>query len=133
MKIDKRIIFLGKLQRENALKVMKQATVLVNPRQNNEEFTKYSFPSKTLEYLASGIPLIGYKLDGIPDEYDRFICYAEDNTIETLSKKIKKICEMSDKERYELGKQGQSFVLNEKNYVIQSKKILDVVDLVKRV
>ena len=38
----------------------------VNPRQNNEEFTKYSFPSKTMEYLASGVPVVAYKLDGIP-------------------------------------------------------------------
>lgn len=41
---DFRISFLGQLPRSEVLEWQKQATVLVNPRQNNEEFTKYSFP-----------------------------------------------------------------------------------------
>lgn len=63
---DERIHFWGKLPREQVLEWQSKATVLVNPRQNNEEFTKYSFPSKTMEYLSSGVPLVAYKLDGIP-------------------------------------------------------------------
>ena len=122
--IDSRISFLGQLPRNEVLEWQKQATVLVNPRQNNEEFTKYSFPSKTMEYLSSGIPVVAYKLDGIPDEYDAYIQYVKDDSIESLKKKLIEVCELSDEERQNLGNAGRAFVLTEKNSTIQVKKIV---------
>ena len=121
---DSRITFLGQLPRNEVLEWQKQATVLVNPRQNNEVFTKYSFPSKTMEYLSSGIPVVAYKLDGIPDEYDAYIQYVEDDSIESLKKKLVEVCELPDEERQNLGSAGRSFVLTEKNSTIQVKKIV---------
>lgn len=121
---DSRISFLGQLSRNEVLEWQKQATVLVNPRQNNEEFTKYSFPSKTMEYLSSGIPVVAYKLDGIPDEYDAYIQYVEDDSIESLKKKLVEVCELPDEERQNLGSAGRAFVLTEKNSAIQTRKII---------
>ena len=112
---DSRIHFLGKLPRDQVLEWQSKATVLVNPRQNNEEFTKYSFPSKTMEYLSSGVPLVAYKLDGIPDEYDPFIHYVKDDSIECLADTLKSVCEMSDSDRAAIGQTGREFVLKEKN------------------
>lgn len=125
---DKRIHFLGKLPREQVLEWQSKATVLVNPRQNNEEFTKYSFPSKTMEYLSSGVPLVAYKLDGIPDEYDSYICYVKNNSIECLANTLKGVCEMSDSDRMAIGKRGREFVLTGKNSKEQTKKIVDLIE-----
>ena len=125
---DKRIHFLGKLPREQVLEWQSKATVLVNPRQNNEEFTKYSFPSKTMEYLSSGVPLVAYKLDGIPDEYDSYICYVKNNSIECLANTLKGVCEMSDSNRMAIGKRGREFVLTGKNSKEQTKKIVDLIE-----
>ena len=127
-KKDNRIQFLGKLPREQILELQKKATVLVNPRQNNEEFTKYSFPSKTMEYLSSGIPVIAYKLDGIPDEYDQYLQYVEDDTIDGLKNKLIELCEMPYEQRQKIGNAGRSFVLKEKNSKIQVKKIVDLIN-----
>ncbi|MGK0713944.1 glycosyltransferase [Aerococcus urinaeequi] len=93
---DERIIFLGQLPNTEAVKLQKRATVLVNPRQNNEEFTKYSFPSKNMEYLLTGRPVIAYKLDGIPDEYDNYFHYVEDDSIDSFTNKIEEILLMDD-------------------------------------
>lgn len=38
------------------LKAQSESEILVNPRNDNNEFTKYSFPSKVIEYLGSGTP-----------------------------------------------------------------------------
>ena len=124
---DKRIQFLGRVARNEVLELQKKATVLVNPRQNNEEFTKYSFPSKNLEYLSSGIPLVAYKLDGIPDEYDSYILYVEDDSIESLARRITEVCEMDSDERVTVGKKAKEFVLTEKNQICQTRKILDLI------
>lgn len=124
---DNRIIFKGQMPREEVLKLQAEATVLVNPRLNNEEFTKYSFPSKTMEYLSSGTPVVAYKLDGIPDEYDEYINYVPDNAPETLAATIQKVCDMSTDERKKMGQRARDFVIEEKNNVKQTKRILDFV------
>lgn len=127
-KADSRITFLGQLSRDEVLELQKQATVLVNPRQNNDDYTKYSFPSKTIEYLASGIPVVAYKLDGIPDEYDRYIQYVEDNSIYSLKNKLIEICELPYEKRYEIGFKGSVFVSTEKNSKVQTEKIVELVN-----
>ena len=127
-KQDDRIVFLGRLDREEVLALQKNATVLVNPRQNNEEFTKYSFPSKNLEYLSSGAPLIAYKLDGIPDDYDDYIIYPSDDSASELAEKIISICNMSDDERLALGSKARAFVFENKNKVKQAQKIIEFIE-----
>ena len=123
---DSRIEFLGRLPREEVLRLQMNATVLVNPRQNNEEFTKYSFPSKNIEYLSSGIPVIAYKLDGIPDDYDRYMHYVENNTVEALSEKIMEVCELTLAQRYSYGYEARKYVNENKNEIVQTKKIIEM-------
>ena len=121
---DSRIVFKGQCSRAEALGYQQYATVLVNPRMNNEEFTKYSFPSKNMEYLSSGKPLIAYKLDGIPDEYDEYISYVNGNSTEMLREKIIELCEKSSEERYSIGINAMTFVRERKNKIIQTSRIL---------
>ena len=124
---DERIVYLGKIDRKQVISLQQRATVLINPRQNIEEFTKYSFPSKTMEYLASGVPVIAYKLDGIPDEYDEYINYVPDNSPEALAQKIASVCALSPSERQAIGEKGKAFVLTHKHAKAQTKKILDFI------
>lgn len=123
---DKRIVYLGKVDRKQALALQRKATVLVNPRQNNNEFTKYSFPSKTMEYLASGVPVVAYKLDGIPDEYDEYLTYPDDNTPTALARSLTDILSMPLEKRKELGMKGKNFVISEKNAKSQTLKIIEL-------
>lgn len=125
-KTDDRIVYLGRVDRKQVLALQRKATVLVNPRQNNEKFTKYSFPSKNLEYLSAGVPVIAYKLDGIPDEYDDYLLYPTDDDVDSLTKVLEKVCRMEDEQRNALGEKGKKFVLNEKNSVAQTRKIIDL-------
>ena len=124
---DERILYLGKIDRKNVLALQKNAVVLINPRQNNEEFTKYSFPSKNLEYLSSGVPLIAYKLDGIPNEYDDYIIYPENDSVYSLSDTITNICNLTKEERKAIGLKAKKFVLENKNNKVQAKKIIDFI------
>ena len=122
---DNRICYLGQIERDKVISYQKKSTVLVNPRQNTGDFTKYSFPSKNLEYLSSGVPLVAYKLEGIPEEYDNYILYVENNDIETLKDKLVEVCNYSDCERQYIGQKAKDFVLSEKNATSQGKKIID--------
>ena len=121
------IIFKGLIPHDEVSRLQEQATIVINPRQNCEEFTKFSFPSKNLEYLSSGTPLIAYKLDGIPDEYDNYIYYVNDNSVEALRNKIIEVCEKSNEELFNFGQKAYNFVVTYKNSKIQAKKILDLI------
>ena len=72
-KKDPRIQFKGFLPKSEISALQTQCDVLVNPRTDEGEYTKYSFPSKTMEYLLSGSKVVMYRLPGIGDEYYRFI------------------------------------------------------------
>ena len=126
-KKDSRIQFMGIVPHDKVLELQKSATVLVNPRKNLGEYTKYSFPSKTMEYLVSGVPVVAYKLDGIPDEYDDYIRYVPDNSIETFTKTLIKACE---NQRRKQGISAREFVLMNKNAKAQCRRIIELLELV---
>lgn len=126
-KLDARIDYKGQLQPAEITAIQQSATVLINPRQNNEEFTKYSFPSKNMEYLSSGIPLIAYKLDGIPDEYDRFIFYVTDDSVKTLANRIDEVCNLPEGFRQSFGSDASTWVLKEKSGKAQAMKIMNLI------
>lgn len=124
---DDRIIYYGLLSREKVLFMQKKATVLVNPRLPKGDYTKYSFPSKTMEYLASGTPVILYKLDGIPVEYFQFCFVPKDLTVNSLKEKIISVCEMSEYERTKFGRYAAAFIRKNKNPSVQTKKIINLI------
>lgn len=120
---DSRITYYGFISPEEVFELQEQATVVVNPRLAGGEYTKYSFPSKTMEGLASRKPFIGCKLPGIPEEYSDYIQYVEDDSPEALSRKIVEICEMTELERNRIGEKARNYILNEKGCRAQGEKI----------
>jgi len=124
---DSRIKYFGYVSSDRVAELRMQATVLVNPRTNEGEYTKYSFPSKTMGYMASGKPVVMYKLDGIPQEYDEYLIYPEGDTVEGLKRALEKVLNMSAVERAAFGARAQRFIVEQKNSTLQVKKILDMV------
>lgn len=129
---DHRVQFLGQLPRSEVLKHMLSASVIVNPRGNNEEFVKYSFPSKNIEGLSSGIPFIGFKLAGIPDEYDEYINYPEKETVDSLAKKIREVCDDVDGMYAKKAASAKKWVIEKKNPRVQAEKMLGLINGVNR-
>ena len=125
---DKRIIFYGHVNKGKVFELQRQATILINPRKNEGEYTKYSFPSKTMEYMSSGRPVVMYKLDGVPDEYDSYLHYVAGDTVDDLKKKIVEICSESPEELREFGLRAREWVVQEKNRTVQIKKIIDIAE-----
>lgn len=126
-KKDKRISFFGYCTKEQVYKLQAQASVLINPRRPEGEYTKYSFPSKTMEYMMSGKPVLMYKLDGIPDEYDRYLSYVTGSTADDLKNAIVELCSKSQTELETMGKMAKEWVLKEKNCKTQAQKIIDMI------
>ncbi|WP_170200317.1 glycosyltransferase [Enteractinococcus coprophilus] len=127
---DQRIIYQGLLPHKEVVALQRQATVLVNPRQNTEEYVKYSFPSKLMEYMVSGTPTVAYDLDGMPAEYREHLFIVPENDIASLAKTIQQVLAQSPAQRRDFGHRARTFVQEQKNPEVQTKKILRMIDAV---
>ena len=79
---DDRITYLGCVPYEEYLSNLKQADVLVNPRNMNLPENENNFPSKIMEYLATGKPIISTRFPGW-EKYNKYITSCE-STVEGL-------------------------------------------------
>lgn len=116
-----RIRFFGRVSRQEVLRYEKEASLLLNIRNDEDIYTKYSFPSKMVEYLLSGTPLLTTKLSGIPDEYYDY-CYT------TTTRDAQKIADQIDEILHDegiaaLGDKAKRYVKERKNSSAQAAHI----------
>ena len=123
--IDKRIIFKGVLPRAEVLELQKKATAVINPRKPSIPITRYSFPSKTMEYMSSGTPLIGYKLGGIPEEYYAHYYAFSDESEKTLVDAINEILMKPQSELNEKAADAYRFISETKTSKYQIARLLE--------
>lgn len=121
---DTRIEFAGYVLPEVVFRRSCEASILVNPRPSRQEFTPYSFPSKLLEYMASGTPVLTTRLPGIPEEYDPYLLWLDEETPASLAAQLSHLRAVSRQELERRGRYAQDFVLREKNYLRQGSRIL---------
>lgn len=122
---DKRIIYKGIVSNEEVVEAELKACLLVNPRPTYEEFSKYSFPSKNIEYMVSGTPLLTTKLPGMPVEYHSYVYLFDEETIDGYKCTLAKILNASSEELSDRGQKARKFILIQKNNVIQARRIID--------
>jgi glycosyltransferase involved in cell wall biosynthesis len=103
-----------------------EATLLVNPRPTHEEFVKYSFPSKTMEYMSTGTPVLTTKLPGMPEAYYPHVYFIEQETVDGIIDALRKTLAHSDEALFEKGCKARTFVLESRNNVVQAAKILEM-------
>lgn len=130
-KLDNRIVYLGLKSRQEVLVLQKQATLLINPRHSYEVYTKYSFPSKTIEYMASGTPTLMSKLACIPQEYDEYLYYFDDESVEGMKNKMIEICNKPSKELSDFGNRASIYIIKNNSADIKAKKIVELIDSLK--
>ena len=93
---DKKIKYLGRLANDDVVEAEKKAKVLLNVRDPSNELTKFSFPSKVLEYMAAGGMVISTMLPGIPKEYYSFIKTLDEYSAINLASKMDEVFQTDD-------------------------------------
>ena len=126
---DDRVYYGGMLLNAQIVDKEQEATLLINPRPTGEAYVKYSFPSKTMEYMASGTPVLTTVLPGMPKEYHPYVYLLEDETAEGIAEQLKQILANSDETLFRKGAEARRFVLEQKNNVIQAQKILEMLSI----
>lgn len=119
--------YLGIAPNETIVQEELKATLLVNPRPTNEDYTQYSFPSKNMEYMASGTPVLTTCLPGMPKEYESYVFLLRDETAEGVCKALREIFAYTPEQLHSSGAEAKRFVMEEKNNVVQAKKVLAMI------
>jgi len=121
---DSRIAFRGFCPPEKIKDHLKKATVLINPRPSSQSFTRFSFPSKIIEYMASGRPVITTRLPGIPEDYFPYLFVLDEETPAGLSDLLTRVSTVPREDLDELGAKAKTFVLEKKTDTYQGQRIL---------
>ena len=115
--------YLGVLPPQEIEGLRDGATLLVNPRKNEGDYTKFSFPSKMMEYLASGVPTVAYRLDGMPEDYEGLFIDATD---EGLKEALNRALAMDSEELHQLSFRAKTYVLDHKGPKDQCARTLEL-------
>ena len=127
---DPRIIYGGFIDRRSLFEEQKKAIALVNARNPKDAYTRYSFPSKTFEYLYSGTPFVTTDLEGIPTEYKEHLCIIHNNDPQEIAKKIEEVYSQNNETILKRGYNAQNFILR-KTAIQQAKKMVHLLDVLQ--
>lgn len=129
MQRDSRIHYFGIRPNYEIVEAEHHATLLVNPRPTHEEFTLYSFPSKNMEYMVSGTPVLTTKLPGMPTEYYPYVyLFDQGETTEGYASVLHKVLSLPASELQTKGENAYKWVLDHKNHIKQTKRIMQLVN-----
>jgi len=102
-----------------------QADFLINPRPAGQLFTRYSFPSKLLQYMATGKPVISTRLPGIPSEYWDYLIAIDDETVEGMAALFSRVLNRRCDDLVNRGQDARTFVMQQKTEDAQGARMAD--------
>lgn len=125
-RLDSRIQYRGIKSSQEIFELEKQASLLINCRPTGDEFTKYSFPSKIIEYMSSGTPVLTTRLAGIPGEYYPYLFFIDksDENALGIASRINEIYQNDHEAMNEFGLRAKKYVQFNKNKTFQGGKII---------
>jgi glycosyltransferase involved in cell wall biosynthesis len=120
--------YLGFLSASEVERIQSSASCLVLSRSPEHAYTRYSFPSKLLEYLVSGVPILTTRLAGIPDEYFEFLNVIEDSTSGGVSAALKRFFAADQQFLLKKAACGRIWVSETKSSFAVGQKIVDFME-----
>lgn len=120
------IKYMGTRSLKEIVEVEKQAKLLINPRPSDEDFTEYSFPSKTIEYMSVGRPVLTTRLKGIPKEYFDYLYTIEDESPKGICNAIEFCLRIDEQVLDQRGMQAHRFLRENKTNRVQAERLLGV-------
>lgn len=122
--IHKNIKYYGQVDNIRAVQEQVSATLLLNPRFSEGEYTKYSFPSKLIEYMVSGTPVLTTALPGIPREYFEYVYVFESEDLAGYKNTLSHILNKDKEELHSTGIKAKEFVIQNKTNNAQAERIV---------
>ena len=111
------------LSREELLRAYRSADLLVQPRPRNQSFVPYSFPSKIIEYMASGTPVLTTRLISLTEEYTPYVYWIDDDSPAGIRKALRDVLQLPEDERLNKGRRAAKYIQATRSSEAQGKRI----------
>jgi glycosyltransferase involved in cell wall biosynthesis len=110
---------------EELPEIYARADILVQPRQSEQGFVPYSFPSKLIEYMASGTPVVSTRLPSIPAEYEPHLIWSDGDEPGDLAAAMQRALDMPEEASGPFGARAASFIRTTRNTTAQGARIVE--------
>jgi glycosyltransferase involved in cell wall biosynthesis len=120
---DSRVRYCGYLSFDDVLSLYASADLLANVRVTKSIRTRYFFPSKVIEYLASGVPVLTTRTGHVEEEFGDAALFLDDETPSGLASRLTEIMAMDQDALRTLGDRARARVLATKTWSAQGGKV----------
>ncbi len=125
---DRRVMYLGFLSLDEMVQAYQVVDVLVNPRRTSVPIASLAFPSKLVEYLGTGKPVITTDLSTLDKDFRDHLIVMQTDTPEELIRCLDEVASWTDEQLESWRDKTMAFVRNELSPSTQGKKIRRFVD-----
>ncbi|NQW17623.1 MAG: glycosyltransferase family 4 protein [Chloroflexi bacterium] len=122
---DRRIEFLGLVSEARLRELSFAADVFANPRPSHIPGNESNFPSKILEYLTYGKPIISTITPGISPEYQNILIHVTEETDAGLSEAISRAVDLSPEEQEAIYCHSSSLIEGSKTRESQAGRLIE--------
>lgn len=122
---DPRIDFRGLVSAEDVASIQSSANLLLNPRLTAAMNTRYFFPSKMIEYMATGRPVASTCTGHVESEFGDFVFLLRNETPEALADLVRHV-EQDQHGARSAAEAARRYVLANKTWSAQGRKVADL-------
>jgi glycosyltransferase involved in cell wall biosynthesis len=122
---DPRIVYRGFMGFRDVIDLYRSADLVLNLRVTRALGTRHFFPSKLMELMASGTPVLSTCTGHVEEEFGDYLYLLRDETPEALAARLLEIAAADAAARAALGRRGRAFVLEHKTWTKQGQKLAD--------
>lgn len=101
---------------DHVLTIQSDGFLLINPRRVADPMSQLTFPSKILEYMLSGTPVLTTRLNGFSEEYDGKLYFTHDGTARAIADSIDELARMPDADLRATAARARDFVRHERSW-----------------
>lgn len=124
---DIRIRYGGIIPNSMAIGIEMSADLLINTRPSSEIYTHYSFPSKLIEYMSSGTPVLTSKLSGVSADYNDYLFFLKGNSSEDIAQSILDLYNLSYSDLNLKATKAQDFIFERCNNKLMAKRLENLI------
>lgn len=120
---DARIEYLGFVSAEEMQRLYEEADVLVNPHACDGPEARYLFPSKVIEYLASGVPVVSTSASRAAELYDGLATFARSDNPRDIAAAIDEVLHTPEPTLRERSLRARAFIETHKVWSRQGERL----------
>lgn len=122
------ITFLGRVEYGLLLEKLSAADLLVNPTETSNSADNFSFPSKIIEYMLSGKPVLTTLSKSMPQALNEYLFFVKEESPLGFANSIKNVFEIQPSVVRDKVISGITYIREIHNWTLISSRILDFIN-----